>query len=289
MLTLKQANMLDLLKINRLNADFLEKRSELNYYSEFNGGFISSLIKGSVYIIENNTIDCGILIVEKGLKELFFIQKCSTVSIFKLLHLLQRNFDLIGFSFKIIYKKINLEELKKYFKITLTENMMYMHFDLTTTFPEQDLDPSNTLLFRPLKMYQEENIRLELQNNIFNNVSGRSMLTIEEVIEEYSNPKFLRNFCFLLEYYRTPIGYGQILKFDSQYMLVNFGIASEHRNKGYGYYFLNNIFRECKRSGMNELYLSVDKYNSPAVALYKRAGFHEIYNKITINFNAKNG
>lgn len=283
--------MLDLIKINKIYSDFQNAKNSLNYYCEYNGGILSAILKGNIYLVENNNRDYGILILEKGLKEAYFLPRDNTVSIFKLFHLLQRTFKIEGVSIKIIYKKVNLIELKKYFHFSLSENMMYMYKDLSlrnstsTTIPATDPDDNKDgLSFHALKHYKEEGVRIELQNSIFNNIPGRNHLTLEEVFEEYNSPKFMKNFCFLLEYYRTPVGYGQILKFEDQYMLVNFGILENFRKKGMATYFLNEIFRECRKKGLKELYLSVDKANDPAIQLYHKAGFREVYSKVTISF-----
>ena len=77
----------------------------------------------------------------------------------------------------------------------------------------------------------------------------------------------------------------KIVEIENQYFLVNFGIIPEFRNNGYGYKFLNVISVDCAKKGIKHLYLSVNRHNTSAVELYKKDGFIELYNILTINFH----
>ena len=95
-----------------------------------------------------------------------------------------------------------------------------------------------------------------LQNVIFGNIEGRRDLTIQEVLFEEKKQGFLADMCYILEINKIPSGYGQIVALEKGYSLVNFGITSQFRGFGYGYYFLSYILEECRLSGIKDLYLS---------------------------------
>lgn len=282
MLSLIRANLFQILKLNRIFTQHNKNKNILNFYSDFKESTLGYILNGDIHFIMKDSLILGIIIIDSCNKLIHFMPIDNSISIFKLLHLLNRNLNVKGYALSLNYKKINTENLKKFFSIKITENMMYMHLKLSVN-SYKDYNNS-ALLARNLIINKEENIRVVLQNKIFDNVENRNLLTLDEVLNEQSNSRFLKDFCFILEEYREPIGYGQILKFSNKYTLVNFGIIPKHRNNGYGYYFLKNIIRECSRANFKDLYLSVNKHNGSAINLYRKIGFEEIYNIMTINF-----
>jgi ribosomal protein S18 acetylase RimI-like enzyme len=283
MLSLKRANIFQVVKLNKMISKFKKNKAALNFYSDFNDNILGYILVGDVYLIVLDKKVLGSLIVDKGCREIYFFPIDNSLSIIKLLHLLNKNFHPKDYNFTLNYKNLNYDNLKKFFSLTIIENMMYMNMDVSNRLVESKEEPS--LLIRNMIINKEENIRVELQNKIFNNVENRILLTLEEVLAEQINPRFLKDFCYIFEKYREPIGYGQILKVDNKFFLVNFGITPEHRNNGYGYFFLNSLLRECAKKGIDNLYLSVNKYNDSAINLYKKIGFNETYNMMTIKFN----
>lgn len=281
MLRLKRANIVQILKLNKIIHTSSKNIELLNFYSEFKDNSISYIIQRDAYFIMEDQKYSGALFIDKCDKVIYFIPLDKSISIFQLIHLLNRNFPTKGYKLTLNYKKINTDNLLKYFNVSISENMMYMSIEnrvKSAQFTDQ------SLLVRNMLINKEEATRVDLQNKIFSNIANRCPLTLDEVLIEQENSRFLKDFCFILEVYREPVGYGQILKFNSKYFLVNFGIISEYRNKGYGHYFLDSILRECSKAGIKEVSLSVDKYNSNAVNLYSKMGFREIYNMLTITF-----
>jgi ribosomal protein S18 acetylase RimI-like enzyme len=283
MLSLKRVKLYQILKLNKVISKFKKNKDTLNFHSEFNGNIFSYLVIGDAYLIMEEKKGLGILTIDKWSKIYCFFPIDNTISIFKLFHLLKKNFDYKDYSISLIYHNLNYDSFKTFFDVNLTENMMYMSMKISNRLVE-NIDDSS-LLVRNMLINKEENIRVGLQNKIFNNIENRIELTMEEVLSEQLSPRFLMDFCYIFEKYREPVGYGQIIKFDNKYFLVNFGIISDYRNKGYGFYFLNNILRECAKKGIDILYLSVNKDNESAINLYKKIGFVEIYNLMTIKFN----
>jgi ribosomal protein S18 acetylase RimI-like enzyme len=146
------------------------------------------------------------------------------------------------------------------------------------------LEMQDGILVRRMVINKEEPVRVKLQNNIFGNAQGRRELTLLEVYSEERKSSFLKEMCFILDVHGEPGGYGQILISDDEYYLVNFGVINEYRSKGYGLYFLSKIIENCSLSGINHLNLCVDNDNTPAINLYKKLGFKELYSKFNMRF-----
>ncbi|WP_166636347.1 GNAT family N-acetyltransferase [Fonticella tunisiensis] len=230
-----------------------------------------------------NKIICGIVFINTSIREIYYLPVTNQIYFFSLMHILKKNFNLEGYIFKFTYKNgIKIDTYRKYFKFNIISNIKNMQCDIGKlnniySFPD-DIRVRKLDISRKDEIY----LRLELQNKVFGGKNGRQNLTIDEVIEEQKNPRFLRNMCFVLEINSVPAGYGQILIIDNLYHLVNFGVIPEFRRKGYGYYFLLGIIEECKKYEIEELYLTVDNMNHSAVNLYKKIGFKEIFNQAKI-------
>lgn len=260
------------------------RKEEFSYYSDFNEGLFKYIISKQCYFFIKNELVAGLLIVNKKDKEIHYIPVAKNdISLFRLIYTLNNNFILKGYTLSINHKNLNPMLYKKYFSINIFENYKYMYLD-TNKIVENTLNKNENLFFRKMLINKEEPLRVMLQNNIFGNSAGRRELTLLEVYNEESRRSFLRDMCFILEVEGKPGGYGQILITNGEYYLVNFGIISEYRNKGYGIYFLSQIIQSCYLSGIEGLNLCVDNNNEPAVKLYKKLGFKECYNKFNIIF-----
>lgn len=284
MLIVKRATILQFFKIKEIADNLKADSSNFNFYSNFKGSFIKKILEGRVYFIIRNTATIGVIVMEYATNEICYLPYLNSISIFKLLYILNKNFDVSSYKISLNYKKLNIDSLKKYFPIKISENMMFMY--RKNDYIVNEVINNSTIIFRSLEIDKEEYIRVELQNRIFDNIRNRSLLTIDEVLLEEMSPRFLKDFCFIIEVNKVAAGYGQIMKINNAFFLVNFGIVPELRNSGYGYYFLNNIIQECEKLGMNNLCLSVDKNNQSAINLYEKGGFKEMYNTVTIDFSA---
>jgi GNAT superfamily N-acetyltransferase len=280
---IKQTSIMEFFKVKKLLTKSRNDRLSFNFYSIFKGNFLNEILKGHVFLLFNVNTTIGIIIINYKSKEIFYLPIINSISIFKLLHILNTHFNTIDYRISLNYNKINIEEIKKYFPINIIENMMFMykHYDISKSTIIND----NNLKVRNLVVNKEEELRVKLQNKIFNNVKNRNELTVEEVLIEEKNTKFLKDYCYILEINELPTGYGQIVEIEDQYFLVNFGIIPEFRSLGYGYKFLNIISQLCAEKGIKNLYLSVNKLNTNAINLYKKDGFIEIYNALTISFH----
>ncbi|MCX7883851.1 MAG: GNAT family N-acetyltransferase [Caloramator sp.] len=265
-----KAQIKDLLNIKKIIKDISNKA---DFYSEFKESIIKYIIKQKCYIISDNNRICCIFIISDD-NEVYVMPKDITFSFFKFLYILSKHFKNNDFKLKIKYKKLNIDSYKKYYKLKVIDNYLCMFLDVTNNCCMENKDE---LVVRKMKIDKDENIRVNLQNKIFSNIKGRRDLTLNEVFFEESSSKFLKDYCYFLEYYDTPVGYGQIIKIKGDFFLVNFGIIPEFQGRGFGAYFLNKIVENCNNAGINKLYLTVDGNNKRAVNLYRNYGFKFMY------------
>lgn len=58
--------------------------------------------------------------------------------------------------------------------------------------------------------------------------------------------------------------------------ILSVAVAPNYRGKGLGRDLLNLHLRRLAGMGVRAIFLEVDENNSPAIRLYRRAGFHEV-------------
>ncbi|SKA86576.1 Acetyltransferase (GNAT) family protein [Caloramator quimbayensis] len=274
MLNVYNAQIKDVINIKRI---LNETDRKADYYSEFKESIIKYILKKRCFIVsKNNNILCVIFINDRN--EVYAIPNDSTFSLFKLLFVLKTHFKNLELNIKIKYKKLNVNLYKKYYKIKVKDNYLCMVLDTSKIkYTNNNICNEDKILFRKMKIEKDENIRVNLQNKIFSNVKGRRDLTLNEVFFEENSNKFLKDFCYFLEYSGNPVGYGQIIKLLEEFYLVNFGIIPEFQGRGFGIYFLNKIVESCRQSGIKKIYLTVDANNQKAINLYEKYGFEFIY------------
>lgn len=257
---------------------------KLDFYSEFNKSIANYIIMGRCYYIIKNNLILALLLINKRRREIFYIPTAeNNISLFRLVYTLNTVLDLKDYTFSIRHKSLNPLLYKKYFPVDIAENYKYMYINTYKSFTDTPSINGN-IFVRRMTIGVDEPVRVKLQNNIFGNNAGRKNLTLLEVYNEEKRNTFLKDMCFILDVEGTPGGYGQILIIDRKYFLVNFGIIAEYRGKGYGSYFLSEIINNCRLAGIEHLNLCVDNNNIPAVNLYKKTGFKELYNKFNIIF-----
>lgn len=139
----------------------------------------------------------------------------------------------------------------------------------SSKFEEEEL---KKIKFKKLKKNKDEETRCKLQNNIFEE-EERIPLTLNDIYYDECQDYYIEELSIMMEYDEIPIGYGQIIKNKSEYILVNFGIIKEFRCKGYGNKLLKYIINLCIENDINEIYLRVGEDNIPAKKLYKSIGF----------------
>lgn len=278
-LRIKLTNLINLYRI-------LHKQSkdEISYYCDFKESFIKYFIMRQCYCFVKNDLIVGFLLINRKRREIIYIPIIKdSISLFRLFYILNNNFTLKGYTLTIKHKKINSKLYRGYLPVDIFENYKYMYLNTKESI-YNPLDIPEDINVRRMVINKEETIRVKLQNNIFGNTAGRRELTLIEIFSEERKGTFLKDMCFILDVKGNPGGYGQILIVDEEYYLVNFGVTTEYRKKGFGEYFLSQIINSCNSSGIEHLNLCVDNDNIPAVNLYKKIGFKELYNKFSIRF-----
>lgn len=253
-----------------------------NFYSEPAKNVIFHLIKRSCYIILKNGVIQGVLILRSTKKEVLYYPCLDKgISFPSLLLVLRKHLKLTGYQLLLNYKNIDIDTVKEYFGVKIISNFKYMYLKLNKNTDFSKLDNSEFRV-RKAVLIDDKGTRVLLQNKIFSEVHGRKALTIDEVLNEEKDPKFIKDLCFILEINGAPAGYGQILNIDEGHVLVNFGIIPEYRGKGYSKIFLEGVISHCINYGIEELYLSVDNSNVKALGLYKKMGFVQLHNSAVI-------
>jgi ribosomal protein S18 acetylase RimI-like enzyme len=253
-----------------------------NFYSDPIKNVILHMIRRSCYIILKRGIVHGVVILKDTSKEVLYYPCLEKgISFPSLLFVLRKNLKLTGYQLLLNYKNIDIRTVKEYFRIKLLSDFKYMYLRLGKSLSFERI---NNMEYKVRKaiLDVDEGIRVILQNGIFSEVRGRKELTIDEVLNEEKDPKFISDLCFILEINNDPAGYGQILCIEGRNVLVNFGIIPEYRGKGYSKIFLEDIISHCISYGVEELYLSVDNSNVKALGLYKSMGFDQLHNIASI-------
>ena len=179
-------------------SDFQNSKFNFNFYSDFKKNIFNEYMNSHLYLINKDENVIGVLIVKRRLKEINYLPSNESISIFKLLYILDKNFYISGYQLSLNYNKIDVISLKKYFPIKVVENMIYMkrsgdlYLDNIIDFHELSYENNDLLVSRNMKINNEEMVRVVLQNKIFNNVKDRNELRIEEVNLEEKNSRFVR-------------------------------------------------------------------------------------------------
>ena len=72
------------------------------------------------------------------------------------------------------------------------------------------------------------------------------------------------------------IGYYVALFALDECELLNITIKSEQQKKGFGELMLKDLFSECRKANIINIFLEVRKSNLLAIHLYKKIGFNEV-------------
>ncbi|GFP75887.1 GNAT family N-acetyltransferase [Clostridium fungisolvens] len=131
--------------------------------------------------------------------------------------------------------------------------------------------PSN-ISFSLMENNKDENLRCNLQNNIFEDDS-RIPLTIDDIYYDQCQDYYLENASIFIKSYDEYVGYGQIILNNDSYFIVNLGIVKEQRGKGFSTYLLNHLINVCYDKGIKSIYIRVDQQNEIAKKLYLNNGF----------------
>ncbi|SHI97874.1 Acetyltransferase (GNAT) family protein [Clostridium cavendishii DSM 21758] len=135
-----------------------------------------------------------------------------------------------------------------------------------------DIDSSYDKSIKLFIKGKDEKIRCILQNQIFNE-EGRIPLSVDDIFWDEKQVYYLEDMNYFIFDKEIPVGYGQIIFNDNKYILCNFGILKEYRNKGLGKRLLTSLLKIAKAKNMETIYIKVLDKNVHAISLYKSIGF----------------
>jgi ribosomal-protein-alanine N-acetyltransferase len=72
------------------------------------------------------------------------------------------------------------------------------------------------------------------------------------------------------------IGYYIALFAEDECQLLNITVRLELQKKGFGQLMLKNLFTDCRKKNIINVFLEVRKSNNAAIRLYEKNGFNEI-------------
>lgn len=251
--------------------------SSYKFYSEFDGTFLIYILRKECWLIMNNSTLMGIIFTSPEKQQIYYVPVSQKQPSFMAIAFLIRKYtNSTGYTLKLTYSSISFKTASVYLGVKPVTDLKHMrcnissyHISNTVLPPEVDIQPMKN---------GEESVRAKLQNSIFGDRKNRIPITEDEVIGEKKLKGYIGPMCYILKINGTPAGYGQVMIIDDMYSLINFGIIPSHRGYGYGDVFLKYILYKCESAGIESLNLTVDNNNPPAIALYKKNGFMELYN-----------
>ncbi len=162
-----------------------------------------------------------------------------------------------------IMKKLNFNVNSKHILMKLKTSNQYNGFN------------KNRCMFRHFIEGQDEKLRCEIQNSVFNE-KNRIPLTVEDVCREEEEDYYLRGLgVFVCNTTGQAVGYGQVILNKGLYTIVNVGILDGYRQKGYGEKLVRYLIDLCHKNAIKNVYIRVEKSNEKALSLYNKIGFKE--------------
>lgn len=254
---------------NKLNMDFMDEFKKDNMLKRI-------MIKRNVHLLKYDNKYIGFIWVKKeNPKETYNINCIEMCNEFLLdintYNLLLKSFKSAkAFIYKCeknlynyeILKKLNFEEVEGSFEleINLKKYFELKHFE--------------NIKVEMLVKSKEEEIRCYIQNEVFHK-DGRIPISVDDIYYDETQNYYVNDGSLFIKLNNEAIGYGQLIFKDGSPYVVNFGLLSKYRGKGYGRYFLQYILNYTKSIGYEKAYINVDIKNFVAINLYKSVGFVE--------------
>ncbi|QER41966.1 ribosomal-protein-alanine N-acetyltransferase [Thermodesulfobacterium sp. TA1] len=91
---------------------------------------------------------------------------------------------------------------------------------------------------------------------------------------EFKNP-FSK--IWILKHQEEKLGYLIFRQILDEAEILRIGIKKEHQKKGLGTFLLNEFLRYLKTNGLKKIHLELRVDNQPALKLYQKMGFQEVY------------
>lgn len=139
---------------------------------------------------------------------------------------------------------------------------------------QDDFNPkiTNEVSFKILEKGKEENIRCNIQNEVFKN-DTRIPISIRDIYFDQCQDYYFDDGAIFIMKGNKHIGYGQIILDNSIPIIVNVGILKEYRGRGYGKALINYLLKMTSRYKFDKVLINVDWNNKVALELYKECGF----------------
>lgn len=255
--------------------------SSFRFYSRFDGSFVLYIFRRECWLIMNDSALLGIIFTSHIKQQIYYVPVSQKqFSFMAVAFLIKKYTNSAGYTLKLIYSSASFKAASQYLRVRPVTDIKHMKCNISSS------NISNPFLPQGVEIHTmkngEESIRAELQNSIFGANKNRIPITIDEVIGEKRIKGYIGPMCYILKVNGIPAGYGQIMIIDDEYSLINFGLIPSYRGYGYGDIFLKYILYKCESSGILSLHLTVDNNNPPAISLYKKNGFMELYNTADI-------
>lgn len=252
------------LRFNLLNEDFIDYYKELNFFKQL-------LLHNKVRIIRENNKAQGYLWAFKNedgnliINSMYIHGNEDVINKYRfLLNAFKGN--------KFIYncrKNINNFEVLTdigFKKGKGTLNMKISLNNLSYTAPSEIVE------FEVLKKGKQEELRCNIQNDVFRN-DDRMPLTIDDMLYDEYQSYYYEEGAVFIKYNNKYAGYGQIILIDNVPTIVNVGILKEFRGKGLGSLLMQYLLNLLIKNGYKEVNLKVSSDNLIAIKMYSKLGF----------------
>jgi ribosomal protein S18 acetylase RimI-like enzyme len=140
---------------------------------------------------------------------------------------------------------------------------------------EENRSYDKGLVFKTFEKGKDEGLRCFIQNDIFHDTS-RVPLTLDDIFFDVSRRYFLEGGAAFLYKDGECIGYGQLILDCDMPFIVNIGIITGYRGKGYGGLLLMHFLEIVAAKGFDQVRLNVRSGNEAALGLYRKMGFKVI-------------
>lgn len=273
LISLNKDNYNLVLNLYKMNSKISNFTKFINFKNEIN--FFSKIINHRhVFLIELNKLISGYIVFEKEDDNLIEIIDIFFKSYEKSFVLKEFNmFKSKNFKYSCLLTDNNRGFIKDNSFIITNRNLL-----MKKLLFKNEFSTNNTQIDLSIRNYhkkQDEFLRCFIQNDVFKK-EGRVPLSVNDILAEYEELYYINDLNFFLYLQNNPIGYGQVIKFYGNYMIVNLGILSHSRKKGYGEFLLDKIINISKRKGITEIYIKVDYENIIAQSLYYKKNFKPI-------------
>ncbi|MFL0246629.1 GNAT family N-acetyltransferase [Candidatus Clostridium stratigraminis] len=264
------------LRFNLLNEDFVNYFNELNFLKRL-------LIYNKVKLLRENNRIQGYLWIFKNEDGNFIINSMyinGNEDIIKKYRLLLNSFKGNKFIYNCRKNFNNFEVLTEigFKRGKGTLNMKMSLNNLNYTFPEKEVE------FEALRKGKQEELRCNIQNDVFRN-DDRMPLSVDDMLYDEYQSYYYEEGAVFIKYNKEYAGYGQIILIDNVPTIVNVGILKEFRLKGLGSSLMQYLLTLLIKSGYKEVNLKVSSDNSIAIKMYNKLGFEVSGETFTFEYN----